>query len=634
MMNSSPIQTPNLCLLLSLALATGLACEGPPKEAQETVAETPTFSDPHSFARPEEVSITHLALDLTVDFGARSLSGRASLHLARSGGAETLHLDTEDLTIDKVTFGDGEPARYTLEKGTPALGQPLVVDLTPGAQIVHVDYSTPASARALQWQEPRQTAGGRQPFLFTQSQPILARTWIPCQDTPQVRMTYEATIRVPPQLMAVMSADNPTEKNADGIYHFRMDQPIPSYLLALAVGDLAFQSVGERTGVYAEPSVLGPAAEELAPMQGMLTSAEEIYGPYRWDRFDVLILPPSFPFGGMENPRLTFATPTILAGDGSLLSLIAHELAHSWSGNLVTNASWNDLWINEGFTVYFERRIMEATRGKAYAEMLAQLGKEDLEASIEELGEESPLTHLRLQLTSEQDPDEGFSDIAYEKGYFFLRALEDAVGRERFDEFLLNYFDTFPFQSLDTADFVGYLRQNLVAGDESLEAAFQIEAWTDGPGIPANCPTVSSTAFQEVRDEIQAWGDGKAAARIQHDEWNTHQWIHFVRQLPEPMSQAQMAELDSVFGFTDSGNSEILSAWLLRAIRNDYSPAYPALERFLTSMGRRKFLTPLYTALAETEDGRQRAAEIYRKARPTYHPLAVGTVDLVLEWGQ
>ncbi len=633
-MKTSPVGIPFELILVSLVVALSSACDKPHQEEVIIAPEAPVFADPHSFANPEEVSITHLALDLEVDFGARSLSGRASLHIDPSSGADQLTLDTESLKIRSVTFGNGEPARYTLKPGTPALGQPLVIDLTPGVQIVHVDYSTSPSARALQWLEPRQTAGGLQPFLFTQSQPILARTWIPCQDTPQVRMTYEAIVRVPPELLAVMSAENPTEKNSEGIYHFRMDQPIPSYLLALAVGDLAFEGVGERTGVYAEPSVLGPAAAELSSMNQMLISAEEIYGAYRWDRFDVLILPPSFPFGGMENPRLTFATPTILAGDGSLLSLIAHELAHSWSGNLVTNSSWNDLWINEGFTVYFERRIMEAIHDKAYAEMLAQLGMEDLQATVAELGENNPLTHLRLHLTSDQDPDEGFSDIPYEKGYFFLRAMEEAVGRERFDEFLLNYFDAFTFQSLDTSGFVAYLRQHLVAGDESLEAAFQIDSWTDAPGIPANIPSVSSTAFQDVRDEIGSWSDGMPADQIESKDWNTHQWIHFVRQLPDPMSQDQMAQLDSVFHFSESGNSEILHAWLLQAIKNDYSPAFPNLERFLTSMGRRKFLAPLYTALAATEEGKKRALTIYRAARPTYHPVAVGTVDEVLGWNE
>ncbi len=615
----------------TLAILVTSACQAPPQEIDGPSPAASLPADPHSFARPEEVSVAHLELDLTVDFEARTLSGRASLHLANSGTAPRLYLDTDGLEIQSVTFEGGEPAHFILGEGTEALGKPLIIDLVAGAKTVHVDYVTSPSARALQWLEPRQTAGGQHPFLFTQSQAILARTWIPCQDTPQVRMTYEATIHVPPTLLPVMSAENPTEKNSQGIYHFRMEQPIPSYLLALAVGDIAFQAVGERTGVYAEPSVLGPAAEELGDIESMVGAAEEIYGAYQWDRFDVLVLPPSFPFGGMENPRLTFATPTILAGDRSLLALIAHELAHSWSGNLVTNASWNDLWINEGFTVYFERRIMEAIHGRPYAEMLAQLGLEDLEANIEELGEDSPLSHLRFPLTGEQDPDDTFSDIPYEKGYFFLRAIEEAVGRERFDEFLRTYFETFAFQSMDTSAFVHYLRQNLVAGDDSLEAAFQIEAWTDGPGIPSNCPKVNSTAFENVRAQIAAWQGGAPAAGLSLEGWNTHQWLHFLRHLPEPMSLQQMTELDAAFHFTASHNSEILNAWFLQAIRNDYSPAYPALESFLTSMGRRKFLTPLYTALAESEEGRKRALEIYRTARPTYHPLAVGTIDKVLD---
>ena len=245
-----------------------------------------------------------------------------------------------------------------------------------------------------------------------------------------------------------MSASNPQIKNETGSYHFEMKQPIPSYLLALAVGDVEFKRVSNRAGIYAERTVLDSAVWEFADLEKMIHGAEELYGAYLWERYDVLVLPPSFPFGGMENPRLTFATPSILAGDRSLTSLIAHELAHSWSGNLVTNRTWNDFWLNEGFTVYFEHRIMEKLYGRDYAEMLALLSLQDLRETIQSLKDENLYADTKLKLDlAGRNPDDGVTDIAYNKGYFFLRLFEERYGRERFDSFLKHYFSSNAFKS-------------------------------------------------------------------------------------------------------------------------------------------------------------------------------------------
>src|SRR4029078_6772940 len=243
--------------------------------------------------------------------------------------------------------------------------------------------------------------------------------------------------------------ENPTGKNPDGVYRFSMPQAIPSYLLALAVGDLAFRPLGPKSGVYPQPGVVERAAWERADTPKMIAAAEKLYGPYRWGRYDILILPASYPYGGMENPRLTFAPPTVLAGDRSLVSLVAHELAHSWSGNLVTNATWNDFWLNEGFTTYIESRIMEELRGKNYADMLRLLGRQDLEEAVKAAGPHSPDTRLHIDLTG-RDPDAGTGDVAYEKGAAFLQTVESVVGRERLDKFLREYFDHFQFQPLSS----------------------------------------------------------------------------------------------------------------------------------------------------------------------------------------
>jgi leukotriene-A4 hydrolase len=603
----------------------------PPSSQEPIVSAVEVGEDPHSYARPEEVVVRHLHLELDVDFGTRTLEGHARLGIENLGGADRLLLDTRDLTVDRVTLDQGREAEWYLGESHEFLGRPLVVRLEPETSSVTVDYRTSPGAAAVQWLSPEQTAGGRQPFLFTQSQAILARTWVPIQDTPAVRMTYDATVRVPRGLLALMSAENPTAVNQSGVYHFTMPQPIPSYLLALAVGDLEFRALGPRSGVYAEPSVVERAAWEFADTPEMIRVAEELYGPYRWGRYDILVLPPSFPFGGMENPRLTFATPTIIAGDRSLVSLIAHELAHSWSGNLVTNATWDDFWLNEGFTNYITHRIMEKVYGREYAEMLSVLSMQDLQAEIRSIGPTDADTHLKLDLMG-RDPDEGMTSIAYEKGSFFLRRLENAFGRERWDRFLRNYFDHFAFQSVTTEQFVSYLQENLFARYPDQAREVDLQAWIYGPGLPPDSPTPASRAFAEVEREIDRFMTGRHPSQLEVDGWSTHEWLHFLRNLPQPLDASQMALLDEGFNLSQAGNSEILFAWLINVIRNQYAPGYDALERFLTEQGRRKFVLPLFRELAATPEGRALAATIYEKARPTYHAITIQSVDAELDW--
>ena len=466
--------------------------------------------------------------------------------------------------------------------------------------------------------------------MFTQSQAILARTWLPCQDSPGIRYTYEATVHVPKDLMALMSATNPTQLDTSGVYHFRMDQPIPSYLMALSVGNLEFESVGDRTGVYAEPSILATATYEFADMQKMLEAAEKLYGPYAWERYDVIVLPPSFPFGGMENPRLTFATPTILAGDRSLTALVAHELAHSWSGNLVTNSTWNDFWLNEGFTVYFERRIMEAVYGEDYANMLAILGWQDLEHTLEEFKDTPNDTKLKLDLMG-RDPDDGMSDIAYEKGYFFLRTLEEQVGREKFDAFLLKHFTDNAFKTMDTERFLENLKRDLLDDSEEKYAGYKIHQWVYEPGLPSNVVNVGSSLFAQVEGQLDAFMSSNDVTAIDTANWTTHQWLHFLRKIPADVTLEQMSTLDKAYLFTSTGNSEIAAVWYELAIDRGYKAADPAIEQFLIRVGRRKFLTPLYSALIKADPTMERARMIYEKARPNYHSVSTNTLDELLQ---
>jgi aminopeptidase N len=591
--------------------------------------------DPHSAARPEEARVTHVALDLAADFAARTLSGTATLTLARTGSASTLVLDTADLSLVKVSDVSGHPLAHALGARDAILGQPLTITLTPEITKVVVEYRTSPQASALQWLSPSQTAGKKQPYLFSQGQAILTRSWVPTQDSPAIRQTYEARITVPAPLMAVMSAERLTP---DGVtlpdgrrrFEFRLTHPVPPYLIALAVGDLAVRPISGRTAVIAEPSVVDRAAAEFADLEKMVAAAEALYGPYRWGRYDVLVMPPSFPFGGMENPMLTFATPTILAGDRSLTSLIAHELAHSWSGNLVTNATWNDFWLNEGFTVYFELRIMEALYGPERMAMLEVLGRRELIDEIAGLGAGSKDTHLRLSLAG-RNPDDGMTAVPYNKGAALLRLIEHTVGRARFDAWLRSWFGRRAFTSATTDDFVADLRANLLADDAALEARLTLPAWLDAPGIPPNATQPTAAAFDAVDGAVRRFAAGTPASQLDTKGWDTQQWLRFLGGLPEGVSAAQIADLDRAFGLSTSGNSEILFAWLRIAIRHHYEPAVPALEHFLTSQGRRKFLRPLYDDLMKTSWGPAIARRVYQQARPTYHAVSVATLDTIVK---
>lgn len=586
--------------------------------------------DIHSFARPDEVVVRHLDLHLLVDFAQRQIGGKVSLYIENFLGMDELYLDTSQLTIERVTLGaQEEETSFALGQEVKFLGRPLVIKIRPKTKMVNVYYKASRDAAAVQWLEPAQTAGGAAPFLFTQSESIMARTWIPCQDTPTVRTTYRARVQVPPGLMAVMSASNSQRKSANGIYDFQMFYPIPSYLLALAVGNLEFRPISPRCGVYAEPETIEKAAWEFADTEKMIAAAERLYGEYRWNRYDIIVLPPSFPFGGMENPCLTFATPTILAGDRSCVSLIAHELAHSWSGNLVTNANWNDLWLNEGFTTYFEHRIMEEIYGRDFADMMSVLGFMDLKAAVSKIGPQHADTHLHIDLAG-RDPDEGMTDIAYDKGHFFLRTIEKHVGRAAWDRFVREYFDHFAFHSMTSDKLAAYLREKLIGDNRQLADSLQIDKWIYGPGLPDNCPQPSSTMLQQVEAQAKAFTAGSKAEQLDVSNWMTQHWVYFLRNLSPMLTHEQMADLDAAFEFTASGNYEIRFAWFMHAIVNQYHEAYPALEKYLLCQGRRKFIKPLYEKLSETPDGLAMARRIYEKARPTYHPVSTGTIDKIL----
>jgi leukotriene-A4 hydrolase len=640
---------------LALTAALGLTmagCASMPDwggAGTEPVIEAPApvqwVRDVHSHARPEIARVGHVDLDLTADFDRKVLSGKATLDITGREGADQIILDVRNMDITSVTDGAGQALTWRLGADDPILGQAMEIDLRPmhegEARKLVITYSTRPDAAALQWLNPAQTAGGQQPYLFSQGQAILTRTWVPTQDSPGIRQSYTARIVVPEALKAVMSAEMLTpdgEPAGPGkrAYRFRLANPVPPYLIALGVGDIAFASLGERTGVYTEPSMLAAAHAELPEVEAMVDQAEALYGPYRWGRYDLLVLPPSFPFGGMENPRLTFATPTIIAGDRSLVSLVAHELAHSWSGNLVTNATWADFWLNEGFTVYFENRIMEAVYGRDRAMQEQVLGWQDLQETLADL----PPADTRLKLDLEgRDPDEGLTDIAYEKGAAFLRTIERTVGRERFDAWLKGYFERNAYRPMTTELFLEDIRAHLVRGDRALEQSLMLDAWVYQPGLPSNAVAPVSQAFEPVDAAARSvFVDGGVPPRALWDSWNTQQRQRFLSWRPEGLeagqdwlSPVQLKALDDTLGLSDEGNAEVRFAWLQIAMAHRYEPAVPSTEAFLKGMGRRKFVLPLFQTLwGEGEWGRTLARRIYAEARPLYHPVTTGSVDAVV----
>jgi leukotriene-A4 hydrolase len=583
----------------------------------------------HSYAKPNEAVITHLDLDINVDFDEQIISGTATYDIENNDASELI-LDTRYLDIKDATV-DGKAIAFELGAMDEMLGQSLTIPISKDSKKIAITYNTTDKTEALQWLNPQQTADKTHPFLFTQGQAILTRTWIPIQDSPQIRITYDATVKVPSELMAVMSAENPKAKTADGVYHFKMKQPIPAYLIALAVGDIEYKSISNRTGVYAEKSMIEKVHTEFSDMEKMVVAAENLYGAYDWEQFDVIVLPPSFPFGGMENPRLTFATPTVIAGDKSLTSLVAHELAHSWSGNLVTNASWNDFWLNEGFTVYFEIRIMEALYGKERANMLALIGRQDLDEELESLKDTPNDTKLKLDLKG-RNPDDGMNSIAYDKGYLFLRTLEETVGREKMDAFLKSYFKKNAFSTTNTEDFVTYLNTNLL---EKNNITFNTDEWIYQPGVPENAAIIQSDAFSTVENTLKTFMETNKIEAITSNQWTPQEWVHFIRNFPKEITVEQMQTLDNTFDFTNSTNSYITMVWYEQAISHNYDGhnVNGKIETFLTTVGRRWYVTTLFKAY-KNSDRVDEALVIYKKARANYHSVTANTIDELLGYKQ
>ncbi len=584
--------------------------------------------DPHSYTDPTQGEIRHLELKLTVDFASETLSGEAALHLS-AAATGPLDLDSRGLRVESVTDGAGNPLATTQHDGPDWMGSKLTVDRQAPLDIIIIRYATSPGASALQWLEPRHTAGGTQPYMFSQCQPHHARSIVPIQDSPRVRFSYHAEITVPDALTAVMSAapGEPCPGPTPGTrtFGFEMPQPIPAYLMAIAVGNLAAREIGPRSTVYTEPEMLEACAWEFADVDRMLLAAEALFGPYLWDRFDFLVMPPAFPYGGMENPRLTFLTPTLVAGDRSLVNVLAHELAHSWTGNLVTNATMNDFWLNEGFTVWAERRIIEALHGEEAAALGAAVGRHSLAKAIENFGADSQFTHLENDLEG-IDPDSVYSVVPYEKGFLLVALMEQTLGREAFDRFILGYIERFKFTSITTPEFEAYVEEV----QPGLLAKVGAEGWIRGTGVPDNSPVFRSAKLDELWGLGDALANGKWPSPKLWESWSVEEKLVYLQRIPQAIGPKECVWFDRTFQLTASTNPEILCQWLIIAASSAYEPAYDRIGSFLAGTGRMKYLKPIYKALHEGDSTRALAAEIFATCKDDYHPIARGGLEAML----
>lgn len=615
----------SLVLLFTSSLLAG------PRPAQHPVpfGARQAPADVHSWSNHSQILVQHVSLDLTVDFEQRVLTGSAELDLHSRTGATTLVLDTRGLSIHEVTYGDGSPAPWALGTYHPILGSPLTITVTAGTRSVAIHYTTSPAASALNWLTPAQTTDQRNVFLYTQNEPISARDWIPAQDTPQTRVTYDAKIRVPPGLLALMSAENPTEIADDGIYSFRMRDPVPLYLIALAVGELEYQPLASNIGVYSEPSRAAMAAYEVGEASKMMAAAERLFGPYRWGRYDVLVLPHTYQVGGMEHARLTFVHPYFLSGDHTLNTLLAHELAHSWAGNLVTLATWNDVWLNEGITTYIERRIMEEVYGRELEEILADNAMRGLRNLITQAPKFGIDTRLHLDLSPLDHPLEPFNSISYQKGWAFMRMLEERIGRDTLDGFLREYFRQYAWNWMDSDGFIEAFRRIVPLTDEAM-AELALDEWIYAAGLPSNAPVISSPRLRQVEGEIQRFMTGAPAASLDKDKWNNLELAHFLNYLPITASQGRMQELESAFSLNANQHRSVAAAWLWHVVRARWSPGYAALEVYLTTTAAHHF----YQELLKTSDGAQLARAIYSRVRERYHPWDQSSLDALMGQGQ
>lgn len=619
---------------------------------KRTIASAMQLQDPSSFSNHLDTRVIRSDYKLDVSFEDKVIRGYALLTLS-SPPSPLLVLDTRDLSLFHVRDADTrEDLEFHVGEGNPVLGSPLTIKLKQDTQRVVILFNTSPNSTALQWLSPEQTAGKKLPYLFSQCQAIHARSLVPCQDTPAVKAPYSATVRVPSSFTALMSAvpvsDDDQASHLDDLgivpyptrcFSFKQDIPIPSYLLALAVGDLVSRDLSDRSRVWSEPSMVEAGAAEFIDTRKYLDMGEEIAGPYVWGRYDLLLLPPSFPYGGMENPCLTFVTPTLITGDRSLTNVIAHEIAHSWSGNLITNASWSHFWLNEGWTVFLERAILSrlSSDRKLTLDFLASRGFSALTDDIKRYGVDHPFTCLVPDLSGGIDPDDAFSRVPYEKGFYFLYHLQSLVGGpDKFEPFIRHYFETFKFKTVDSNQFKSLFLSFFKAEEKTLDIDW--DTWLYSPGVPPpvnNYDTSladSSYALALKWHTCDVMGLGTApgppdASSSDIAGWGTDRIVAFLDKLAEyrsltPLNKRVTSHMASIYGFYQTRNAEVKLVFYRLAILAEDEEVLPFVESWLRQVGRMKLIRPMYRSLFRSKMGKELAVKLFAALRDSYHPIA------------
>lgn len=624
-------------------------------------------TDPNSFSNCTSIRVQHFHLNLFVDFAQSSLIGTTRLDLvAEADAVSQVILDSNHLKVDKVeqstSFGSNDvqaaPLKFSFGAAHEAFGTPLIIELNApvnkGQQLsLVIHYATSPSASAIQWLPPAQTAGKVHPYLFTQCQAIHARSLMPCMDTPSIKSTYSADVTVEKPLVPLMSAlregeAKPSTTHGEKfiVQSFTQKVPIPSYLTALAVGALESRKLGPRSHVWSEKETVDAGAYEFADTERFLAEGEKICGPYAWGQYDILLLPPSFPYGGMENPCLTFVTPTLLAGDRSLASVVIHEICHSFFGNLVTSQTWEHFWMNEGFTVFLERKIVGAIKGKAHQDLHAIIGWNDLQKSVDHFGHDHGYTCLHVHLTG-VDPDDAFSSVPYEKGFNFLCYLESLVGGpELMNPFLRAHCDRFANSVVNCfvwkEFFLNYFKDKVAA--EKLDS-IDWGLWLDKPGMPPVKPDFDQSLVAETKVLAKKVLEDVTQIKkedIQH--YDSSQTVVFLETLVDAQAALSAEEktgkfvetlnkLDDILSLSSSKNSEIRLRWCTLVVRSQIVAKYEVVTKFLLEQGRMKFIRPLYRELFTNggEAGKTLAVDTFKKHGSMYHSIAQKMVAKDLE---
>ncbi|XP_055641440.1 leukotriene A-4 hydrolase [Toxorhynchites rutilus septentrionalis] len=600
--------------------------------------------DPSSYSNAHELIVRHVDLDWTVNFENSTLSGTVSLHFKTlKDDIEEIFLDANELSIAsmvvKTTAGE-VPLNWDVGSYVENIGSKLTIYLpmkTSGEFTVRIEYETSPKASALQWLTAEQTFGKKHPYLFSQCQAIHARSIVPCQDTPAVKFTYNATLHYPQGVTGLMSAVK--TKSDPGVSYFHQSIPIPSYLLAIVVGALVEKPIGPISSVWAEQEQVDEAAEEFSQTAEFIAKAEEICGPYVWGRYDLLVMPPSFPFGGMENPCLTFVTPTLLAGDKSLATVVAHEIAHSWTGNLVTNKNFEHFWLNEGFTVFVEGKIVGRLFGNTSRDFHSLHGLSELTDCIKtQLASTPALTKLVVDL-SECSPDDAFSTVPYIKGSTFLRYLEDLLGGpEKFEPFFRSYLNKFKNQSIMTNEFkkalYDWFRED-PSNEEYLER-IDWDRWLFGEGMPPVIPNYDRTLLDACQKHAKLWAENEleivASSPILSETLSSIQVIEFLAQLLEKktlkdLTAEKIALLDKTYRIHETKNAEIRFRFVRLFIRARMMDKMDEILTFLNSNFRMKFVRPIYKELAGWPEARPIAIDNYKKVKDQMMSVCAYTVS-------